>query len=185
VARKAISELGEGIRDGAAARAAHDFLYAHRGGKVSATLNILSVDLTTDTLVISRNSRCPIVHVDGEGVLSLIDEPSEPIGVRRGTKPQITELPLAPGTVIVAYTDGLETAGSPSTVVFDVPAAVAELVDQGSRDAKRLADGLLGRALELDQGRPRDDISVVVLCVTDRPTDGVRRMALSLPLSGG
>lgn len=183
VARKAISELGEGIRDGAAARAAHDSLYAHRGGKVSATLNILSVDLTTKTLVISRNSRCPIIHLHGEGAMDLIDEPSEPIGVRRGTKPQITELPLAVGTVVIAYTDGLETAGSRSTAVFDVPAAARNLYDTGCTSAKQLADGLLSRALELDDQRPRDDISVLVLWVTDRPSDGVRRMELSLPLS--
>ena len=34
--RKAISLLAEGVRDGAAARAAHDYLRAHRKGKVSA-----------------------------------------------------------------------------------------------------------------------------------------------------
>jgi hypothetical protein len=45
VTRKAISLLGEGVRDGAAARAASDYLYTYRSGKVIATLNILSVDL--------------------------------------------------------------------------------------------------------------------------------------------
>ncbi|MCU0521974.1 MAG: serine/threonine-protein phosphatase, partial [Anaerolineae bacterium] len=43
VMRKVISELAEGVRDGAAARAANDMLYAQRSGKVSATLVILSV----------------------------------------------------------------------------------------------------------------------------------------------
>ncbi len=56
VARKAIQLLGEGVRDGAAARAAHDYLYMYRGGKVSATLNMLSVDMGTKTFVISRNN---------------------------------------------------------------------------------------------------------------------------------
>ncbi|HEC36231.1 MAG TPA: serine/threonine-protein phosphatase, partial [Anaerolineae bacterium] len=32
VARKAIAELAEGVRDGAAARAAHDYLHAYKGG---------------------------------------------------------------------------------------------------------------------------------------------------------
>jgi hypothetical protein len=40
VVRKAISLLADGVRDGAAARAASDALYTERGGKVSATLNI-------------------------------------------------------------------------------------------------------------------------------------------------
>jgi serine phosphatase RsbU (regulator of sigma subunit) len=180
VARKAIAELAEGVRDGAAARAAHDYLYTHKGGKVSATLNILSVDLVSRTLVLSRNSPCPIV-VLADGRLQLLDEPVEPIGVRRGTKPRISELPLSAGTTVVVYTDGLENAGARSTRVFDVPAAVQELAVNDAT-AQRIADGLLERAIALDEGRPRDDISVLVLCVLERSGDDVRRLALRLPM---
>jgi serine phosphatase RsbU (regulator of sigma subunit) len=182
VARKAITELAEGVRDGAAARAAHDYLYTYRSGKVSATLNILSIDLASNTLVLSRNSHCPIVVVTPDGGFHLLDEPSEPIGVRRGTKPQITELPLVIGTVVVVYTDGMEMAGARSSRVFDVPAAVRELTATGDANAQQLADSLLERALALDEGRPRDDISVLVLCVLDRADDRVRRLALRVPL---
>src|SRR5215218_3020291 len=56
VVRKVIGLLAEGVRDGAAARAASDALFTERGGKVSATLNIFSVDLQTNTLVITRNN---------------------------------------------------------------------------------------------------------------------------------
>ena len=182
VARKAISELAEGIRDGAAARAAHDYLFTHRGGKVSATLNILSVDLTSSTLVLSRNSQCPVIAIVPDSGLQLYDEPSEPIGVRRGTKPQICELPLVPGTVIVVYSDGLEMAGARSTKVFDVPAAALKLLAEDGADAQRLASGLLEQALALDEQRPRDDISVLVLRVVDRAGDGMRRLSVRLPL---
>ena len=47
VVRKVISLLADGVRDGAAARAASDYLYTERDGKVTACLNILSVDLQT------------------------------------------------------------------------------------------------------------------------------------------
>ncbi len=182
VARKAISELAEGVRDGAAARAAHDYLYTHKGGKVSATLNILSVDLASSTLVLSRNNHCPIIVITPDDRLWLLDEPSEPVGVRRGTKPLITELPLVSGTVVVVYTDGLEMAGARSSRVFDVPAAVRELTAGSNMSAQQLADSLLEQALALDEGRPHDDISVLVLRILDRTGDGVRRLALSLPL---
>ncbi|MEJ2350473.1 MAG: hypothetical protein P8Y03_11860 [Anaerolineales bacterium] len=43
VVRKVISLLAEGVRDGAAARAASDYLFTERRGKVLATLNILSL----------------------------------------------------------------------------------------------------------------------------------------------
>jgi len=182
VARKAISELAEGIRDGAAARAAHDYLYTYKGGKVSATLNILSVDLTSGTLVLSRNSHCPIIVITPESRLQLLDAPSEPVGVRRSTKPQVTELPLVAGTAIVVYTDGLETAGVRSGRVFDVPAAVRELTAGGNVSAQQLTEDLLERALKLDEGRPHDDISVLVLRIVDRTGDDVRRLAVRLPL---
>ena len=182
VARKAISELAEGVRDGAAARAAHDYLYTYRGGKVSATLNILSIDLTSNTLVLSRNNPCPTVVIVPDGTLRILDEPSGPVGVRRGTKPQITELPLDAGTTVVVYTDGLETAGGLSSPVFDVPGAVHEMMTTGDTSAQQLADRLLKRALALDQGRPHDDISVLVLRVLDRTGDGIRRLTLGLPL---
>jgi serine phosphatase RsbU (regulator of sigma subunit) len=182
VARKAISELAEGVRDGAAARAAHDYLYTHKGGKVSATLNILSVDLASRTLVLSRNNRCPIIVITPDGGPELLDGPSEPVGVRRGTKPQITELPVVAGTVVVVYTDGLETAGARSSHVFDVPTAVHELTAEGDVSAQQLADHLLERALALDEGRPHDDISVLVLRVLERTGNGVRRLALRVPL---
>jgi len=182
VARKAVSELAEGVRDGAAARAAHDYLYTYKGGKVSATLNILSVDLASSTLVLSRNNHCPIIVITPDDGFQLINEPSEPVGVRRGTKPQITELPLVAGTVVVVYTDGIETAGPRSSHIFDVPAAVRELTAEGNTSAQQLADSLLERALALDEGRPGDDISVLVLYILDRAGDGVRRLTLSIPL---
>jgi len=182
VARKALSELAEGVRDGAAARAAHDYLYTYKGGKVSATLNILSVDLASNTLVLSRNNHCPAIIVTPDGGFQLLDEPSEPVGVRRGTKPQITELPLVAGTVVVIYTDGLETAGARSSHIFDVPAAVRELMNEDDTNAQQLADSLLKRALALDDGRPHDDISVLVLHILDDAGDGVRRLALGIPL---
>ena len=182
VARKALSELAEGVRDGAAARAAHDYLYTYKGGKVSATLNILSIDLASNTLVLSRNNHCPIIIVTPDSGFQLLDEPSEPVGVRRDTKPQITELPLVVGTVVAVYTDGLETAGIRSSRIFDVPAAVREVIDEESTSARQLADSLLERALALDDGRPHDDISVLVLRILERTSDGVRRLALRVPL---
>jgi serine phosphatase RsbU (regulator of sigma subunit) len=183
VARKAISDLAEGVRDGAVARAAHDYLYTYRAGKVSATLNILSVDLVTYTLVLSRNSHCPVIVYTPEGGMKLLDDPVGPIGIRRGTKPSITELPLDVGTWAVVYTDGLERAGARSSRVFDVPDALREMTSQDGITARCIADGLLEQALALEDGRPRDDISVLVLRVIGRSAENrVRRLSLVVPL---
>jgi serine phosphatase RsbU (regulator of sigma subunit) len=181
VARKAVSLLAEGVRDGAAARAAHDYLYTLRAGKVSATLNIASVDLESRTLVLSRNSHCPIV-LAMNAELTLLDEPSSSVGVRKGTKPVITEIPLAPGLIVVIYTDGLSAAGERTGQSLDVLQAVRELLPH-HLTARQIARDLLERALALDDHRPADDISLVVLSISkfDQRND-VRWLNVSMPL---
>jgi len=183
VTRKAIALLAEGVRDGAVARAAHDYLRTMRGGKVSATLNIVSVDLATETIVISRNSHCPTV-VFQSGQLTLLDQPSKPVGIHTWTKPWITELPLVADTFVVAYTDGVMHAGGQSDQRVDVPALLQRWRSEGQHAAQALADAILSQAVELDRGRPADDISVVVVCVqsVSDDTDGVRRLSARFPV---
>jgi serine phosphatase RsbU (regulator of sigma subunit) len=182
VARKAISLLAEGVRDGAAARAAHDYLYASRGGKVLATLNIVSVDLVTKTLVISRNSHCPVIVADRDGVRAL-DAPSRPVGIYPGTKPVIAELALAPHTWVVVFTDGVLAAGERYGERLDVVQFVSDFLADGKQEAQAMADAILERAVSLDQGRPLDDISVLVIAIVPGTReDNVRRMTVSFPI---
>jgi serine phosphatase RsbU (regulator of sigma subunit) len=184
VARKAIQLLSEGVRDGAAARAAHDYLYAQRGGKVSATLNILSLDLVSKTFVISRNNDAPVlVYTQANGHI-VLDEPSQSVGVNRNTKPVITEFPLAVGMMIVVFTDGLRHAGTLSgNGRYDPAATFCHLLAEGIINPRTIADTLLEEAVQMDNGRPKDDISVLVTAVLPTETeDKVRRMEVCLPL---
>src|SRR5512142_3260840 len=109
VVRKVIGLLAEGVRDGAAARAASDYLYTERVGKVSATLNILSADLQSGTLVITRNNPAPVFIARGEKIECLNGE-SSPIGTSRSTRPSITEIAIEPSITVVIYTDGISHA---------------------------------------------------------------------------
>lgn len=111
VVRKVISLLSEGVRDGAAARAASDSLFTARGGKVSATLNIFSVDMQTSTLVVTRNNPAPVL-LGHEDQITYLNEYCQPIGLYRDTRPLITEVPLEIGLTAVMFTDGLVHAGS-------------------------------------------------------------------------
>ena len=51
--KRLVGLLAEGVRDGAAARAASDALYTDKYGKVSCTLNIASIDLELNEDVIN------------------------------------------------------------------------------------------------------------------------------------
>ncbi|RME31283.1 MAG: serine/threonine-protein phosphatase, partial [Thermoflexia bacterium] len=138
-------------------------------------------DLTTRTLVLSRNNPLPTILVEPDSTVRLLDEPSQPVGIYPRTRPVITEVPLQPGLVVVVYTDGLTLAGEHRGGPMDLPTVVGELASR-SLDARQMADELLARALALEAGRPRDDISVLVLRVTGENTDLARRLHVQIPL---
>jgi serine phosphatase RsbU (regulator of sigma subunit) len=181
VVRKVIALLAEGVRDGAAARAASDYLYTHRSGKVQSTLNIMSIDLESRSVVITRNNPNPVL-VRADGRVTMLIQDSDPVGLRRGTRPVISELELRAGLMIVTYTDGLPFAGERRGMSLDVAAEFERMV-KSSAQPQQAADDLMAHALKLEQNRPGDDISIVVIGVLPRDADDVRRMWLRVPLS--
>jgi serine phosphatase RsbU (regulator of sigma subunit) len=183
VVRRVIGLLAEGVRDGAAARAASDALFTEKQGKVICTLNIASVDLSSQTIVLTRNNPAPMFVCRGEQ-MNCIEEESIPLGISRNVRPLITEFPIEPGLIIVLYTDGLVHAGKRRGLPMDVGATIRSVVEEEDPSPQMLADTLLGEAVRLDENRPADDISVVVLKVTARAGDSVRRMAVRLPIEG-
>ena len=181
VARKVIGLLAEGVRDGAAARAASDALYTDKYGRVSCTLNIASIDLETGTLVLSRNNPSP-VFICHDDQVDCMDVESSPLGIRRDIRPVISELELEHGLTIIMYTDGLTHAGKRRGQPMDVCNAIQAMLEEQDPTPQALADSLLTHAVNLDEGRPADDISVVVLKVVPHEGDMVRRMTLRLPI---
>ena len=200
--RKAVGLLAEGVRDGAVARAAHDCLRTQRGGQVSAELTIISVDLETRTLVISRNSRCPVLlsgaqtnegsatgeDAGNEGAWRALSDSTEPVGVHVRARPTIVELPLSAGQTVIAFTDGLLHAGSRRGRSLDPIQVVSEIGCPPRCPATEVADELLRSALALDESRPADDVTVVVVQILDvAHTSGpeIRRMTVSFPIAHG
>ncbi len=181
VVRKVISLLSEGVRDGASARAASDYLFTERKGKVSATLNIVSIDMQTATMVITRNNPLP-VYIASKNEICAFDDECKPIGLYRDTRPLISEVPLEPGLTVVLFTDGLVHAGSRTGEGLDVVTFLDGHLE-GETDPQEITDDLLRAAMELDRGRPVDDISVVVIQVTSQKGDPVRRMMVELPIN--
>ena len=181
VVRRAISLMAEGVRDGTAARAASDYLYTERNGKVSATLNIFSIDFLTKTLVITRNNPIPVYLSLDDKLISLSTE-SQVLGTNRNIRPSISEIPFQSGLFAIMFTDGLFYAGDRTGRRIDISASLQELLEDENPDAQSVADSLLNKALRLDEGRASDDISVVVLRVHEKTTDSIRRMLVTLPV---
>lgn len=182
VVRKAIALLAEGVRDGAAARATHDYLVTERGGKVSAELFIVSIDLVTRTLVVSRNARAPGLLRNASGI-HLINEDSEAVGIYRNTKPSIKEIAMEAGLTLIVATDGVWSAGERSSTQLDMPTLLTQLDGDHSATATTLSDAILAEAMRLDANRPRDDATVVVIKIAPIQTeDKIRRMNVRFPI---
>jgi serine phosphatase RsbU (regulator of sigma subunit) len=183
VSRKAMSLLGEGVRGAAAAQAAHDYLFAYRGGRVSSTLNIATIDLDERRLQLCRNNPVPVYVCRPEGI-EVLDEPSQPVGFYADTTPVLATVALEAHTYVVMATDGLAGAGQRAGKPLDLRGEIATFFELGGRGAERLADGLLSSAWAADAGRPADDVSVVVIAATPEPDDveRPRRLLMRLPM---
>lgn len=182
VAKKAINLLADGTRDGAAARAVHDYLHAYRHGRVSAELSIASADLVARTLVISRNTHCPAI-LGSEGAAVRWDDAVAPIGLYANTKPVIREVPIAAGTTAIIYSDGIHEAGRRTGGRLDALDIASGLI-RVNASAEEIANALLEQALILDEQRPGDDMTVAVLAIRTVPKPGAaRRLVMHFPLA--
>jgi serine phosphatase RsbU (regulator of sigma subunit) len=182
VATRAITQLKDGARDGVVARAAHDYLYTYRMGQVAATLNILSVDFQTGSILVSRNNPAPFYVLSPSGV-QIHSEPSSPIGLHPMTKPRITELPVRAYTYVVLFTDGLLKAGERHGEDLEIVNFLSAWRVTEGAGAQALAEALLARAIEIDRGEPSDDMSIVALAALPMTAeDRVRRMLVRVPM---
>ncbi len=182
VAGRIVSLLNEGVRDGTAARAAHDFLFAYRGGKVSAALDILSIDLATRSVVITRNSEIPML-INNNGHWEAVNESGGRIGIYRVTRPRVLEFPCEPGTRALLVTDGVVGAGTRFGEPIDLSSLANDLLSTSDLSAEEMVERMLRQAMRADHDRPQDDMTVVGLCLAPGVQgQAVRRLSVSVPL---
>ncbi len=161
---KAVGLIKDGVRDGAVARATHDFLFAFRHGQVSATLDIVSVDMQTREVVVTRNADSPmLLRRDGE--LTVVPMNSGPIGRVKFARPAIQSFPAEDGVALVLFTDGITHSGLRKQLgTVDYETLSSEVLSNGL-SAQQIADAVLEYAKARDDGRPGDDMAVMVVAV--------------------
>ena len=165
------------------ARAVHDYLYAMKDRKVSCTLTVLSAEVETETVVISRNSNCPVI-VWTEEYETVYDEAVGPIGVNRHMKPLMYQVPFAPGMMVVSYTDGVQAAGKKrGRTTVDFEKIMKIIRENHASEAEYVARSILEYALELDHAQAGDDMTVVVLGIVGEMPPGpkIEQWAASYP----
>jgi two-component system CheB/CheR fusion protein len=93
-------------------------------------------------------------------------------GVPLGTFAQTYEeqgLRLAPGEVLVAFTDGITEARHARTLYGDAR-LVAHLSDTEDRDPQKLVDGLMGAAMQFAGGKLSDDAAIIAVALAAPPS---------------
>jgi serine phosphatase RsbU (regulator of sigma subunit) len=152
-----------------------------KDGKVSATLVILSADMETQTLLLSRNSNCPVL-VKNEYGIDCYDETVNPIGVHKYMKPLIQQLPLVSGMIMVSYTDGIQAAGRKRGNSMELAKLQQIITENGPEEVDFIAGSILEYALALDEYRAGDDMTVVALGVCERESPyKIQRISGSFP----
>ncbi len=182
VSHRVIDHISEGVRDGASIRAASSSIFAEHQGNVRANLNVISADLQTNTIIVSRNSPVPVFLITDDEAVDCLSSECEPIGERVDISPSIVELPIQPGTAIVAFSDGVYNAGRLTQQSLDICTTIEALIDEQEPTAQEIADFLLNRAIRLDDGRPKDDMSIIVMLVLPQSIDNIRRMNISMSI---
>lgn len=183
VVQKVLVLIGEGTRDGVAAKVASDFLFETYNGTKTAFLSILSVDLQSQTITITSNNPVP-VFVSQKDRVDCIGGQAVPIGSKLNITPAITQIPLESGITVIMYTDGLAKAGSGLGIPLDVCTLLESMIEDQDPSAQALADTILAEGIRLDQSQPQDDMSIVVLRITAGKQDRIRRMVIQWPVNG-
>ena len=181
VVHRVVNLIGEGIRDGIAAKAVSSVLFRENAGNVSASLSILSTDLQTNTFVITRNNPAPVIVLQN-GKVSRLSAKSIELGHRENIEPSVNEIPLKSGTTLIMFTDGVVNAGSAQGLTYDLFTTLDALVEEQEPTANEIAEFLLSQAISLDQGKPEDDMCVVVLQTTPHEDNPILRLIVKIPV---
>lgn len=121
----------------------------------------------------------PPLLLRGDGTVADVDAGRGPlVGVLRDPRYREATRALGRGDVLLLYTDGV-TEIRTSDVEFGERHLRTVLAEHAGAPAQAIVDAVARRALELQDGRQRDDIALLAIeAVGDRPLEGV-------PLGGG
>lgn len=183
VARKSVhrvlSLLLDGIHDGAASRAVLSALKTEYHGEAEFSLNILSCDLESETIVLTKNNDLPVIMIRKNKGSYTSYEGHDEVDPQ---EPNVYQFPIENDFIIIMFSDGVATAGWECSQPLEWNSLMETVLDEQELTVQELADQILNQAVAQDLGQPHDDMSVVVMQVGRNIGKPIRRMSLTLPL---
>lgn len=177
---RTMSLISEGIHDGASARAVLSGIKSEHQNLAEVNLSILSCDLESGTIVITKNHCVPILFIrDGFIDILQLDKNCEEnvSGI-----PSVYQFAIENETTFVLFSDGVYSAGQQDNQLSDLSLELETMLEEQLPTVQELANFILTRAINLDTGRPRDDMTVLVVKITTAELKGLRTVSIKFPI---
>ncbi len=184
IANRVLKKTTESFRDSSAIKYVSDEIHREFSGEVSGSFCMFSADFDSETIVVSRCTDIPVYYYQN-GLLNVWSAVTNEIGSEKGLHPSITEIPIEPGTAVVMLSEGILQAGSRSGKLTDITELIQSVIeDRESESADQIADFFLGYASQLDENKPQDDMTAIVIKISSLSDDPAhtRRMLVTCPV---
>ncbi len=184
IAMKAVHSIlnliSSGLHDGAASRTVLTSINDEHKGKAQVSLSIISCDLDSQSIVITKNNTTPVLTVF-EGVVDYLRFDSESKD-ELSIEPSVYQFEIEECRDFILVSDGVLKAGSQYEQTLDLRISVESLFEDDEPTAQEVADAILTQAVNQDLGRPQDDMTVTVLRISPSPSTNIRRECIHFPI---
>lgn len=176
-----LSLIASGMHDGAAARMVLSTIFKDHKGKAQVNLHIISCDLESQSIVITKNNSTPVVTVFEDSAEYLrFDGTSE---TEQALSPSVFQFEIEEGRDFILVSDGILQAGTLYEQPLDLCVLVESLFEDDEPTIQAVADSILTQAISQDVGRPQDDMTVIVLRISASPSYNIRRECVHFPIN--
>jgi serine/threonine protein phosphatase PrpC len=185
VAMKAVhsilSLIASGMHDGAASRMVLSNIFEDHKGKAQVSLHIISCDLESHSIVITKNNSTPVVTVFEDTAEYLRFDGT--IEAEQALTPSVFQFEIEEGRDFILVSDGILQAGTQYEQPLDLRVLVESLFEDDEPSVQAVADAILNQAISQDVGRPQDDMTVTVLRISASPSSTIRRECIHFPIN--
>lgn len=176
-----LSLIAAGVHDCASARSVLQNAQRDYNGLARLNISIISCDLQSQTVVITKNNLTPLVLIrDNEAsFLTLSSDDPEDLHLN----PSVFQYDIEADTWFGLFSNGVWTAGQEYGQRLDILLTVSSYFDEEDPKPHELADIIINEAVSLDLARPHDDMTVIVMRIANNPAKNIRRQCITLPLT--
>jgi serine phosphatase RsbU (regulator of sigma subunit) len=122
------------------------------------------IDTVAGRLMLASAGHEPVFLVAPDGRVTSLAPPGRLLGMVASLDATPVELPIEPGTAIIAYTDGVTEARAPDGTFYGEERFIGLLGGLGGRSAREIVDAVVSDVRAFRAGAdPSDDLTILVI----------------------